>query len=239
MNPIDLLLLIIIIYLVYLYINTRQITSSPSAPIEKYKTNDKSTPAPRDTAPTFQDIEPIHLENPEFEDVMSIYENREIDDVLCNSNTRQNIGVYDLNELLCPAQKETVTKVHEVTDFFNSDKDINDDDDIDNLARTKTIAEVYDEMVRPEYINIDRETVSGRKLDKCIPDYSNPTLCLTEWDEYNSNVPAYGFAHTLQINNWAAYNNENQVNGGVESGMMAFDPNGDLHKMVELINDNY
>lgn len=227
MNPIDFLLFIALIYLIYKYF-TRSKSSSQSAK-ESYENSNEHEVNARDPAPVFHDVEPIHLEEPTIDEIMSIFENREIDDVLCNSNTRQNIGVYDLNELLCPVEKETNTKAQEITDFFSSNRKI--EDDIEKNASSKTIAEVYDDMVRPEFVNINREKIGGNMTEEeCDP--NNSSLCLDEWDVYKMNVPAYGKAGTLQINNWAAYRNENQVNGGLENGLMAFDPTGDLHKMV-------
>lgn len=211
MNLLTILLIIILLFISYKFINLPNIT-----PINKESFNSKNSVQPNDTNKQFSSIDPIILDELPFDPVQNINTNYEIDDVICNNNTRSDIGLRDLNTLSCPIVSEPNTKTIEIQDEFNNRE-----------GPELTIAEVYDKMVQPEFIGIKKELVETKE-----PDCNDDNLCVDQWSIYQTSVPAYGGNSTLDINNWGTYKNENQINGGISNNLMAYDPSGDLHTII-------
>jgi hypothetical protein len=79
-----------------------------------------------------------------------------------------------------------------------------------SINSTKTIAEAYDEMVKPK-IELEKKEILN--MDQYI-------------------VPAY-LGYTLRKENWNIYKDENINNGGVSDyGLMAYDPSEGLQRVM-------
>lgn len=212
MNIITLVLLIVLFYLIYI-----TITRTNTIPINiKEPYNNDNRVLPYDNNHEFAQVKRIILEEPKDIEVNNIFDNYEMDDTLCNNNTRSDIGLRDLNTITCPVVKEPNTKVIEERDLENNGE--NSD---------MRIADIYDRMVNPEYIKVDKELIDENMRDKCIDE----ELCLDRWNIYEGNIPGYN-GNTLEINNWGTYKDENQINGGIHDNLMAYDPNGDKNSII-------
>lgn len=94
-------------------------------------------------------------------------------------------------------QKEIIDKVNEL---HLGDKDYND----------KTIAEIYDELVKPVYNDIKRErTGEDHKITEA----------------YQSDFKKTFKSYTYNVDNYEFYKDENMQNGGQMNGLYAFDKN--------------
>ena len=71
----------------------------------------------------------------------------------------------------------------------------------------RDIADIYDSIVEPDFVNIKKE-----KLPNTL-----------------YKVPAYDGKTTLMEDNWARYKNENLANGGSDNGLYAYDPVDDKY----------
>lgn len=73
------------------------------------------------------------------------------------------------------------------------------------FTKDRKISDIYDQLVQPKVHSIDKP-IEAIKID-------------------GKKKPAYNDQHTLELNNWNYYENENFINGGSFDGLYAYDPN--------------